>query len=96
MNTTTLPRLDRRGYSIIEVCAFYNVSAPTVYRWLNNGLLDSFKVGRSRFISSASLEAMEELGRANSQTLKNPNAWRLDRVSYKAMKSTNHRGFVNG
>jgi len=65
MNTTTLPRLDRRGYSIIEVCALYNVSAPTVYRWLNKGLLDSFKVGRSRFISSASLEAMEEQGRAN-------------------------------
>jgi len=66
MNTTTLPRLDRRGYSITEVCALYNVSAPTVYRWLNNGMLDSFKVGRSRRITSASLEAMEEQGRASA------------------------------
>ena len=66
MNTTTLPRLERRGYSIIEVCAFYNVSSPTVYRWINNGLLDSFKVGRSRFISSDSLEAMEKQGRASA------------------------------
>ncbi len=54
---------ERRGYSVAEVCGLYKVSAPTIYRWINEGLLDAFKIGHRRFISAEALDRMEKRAR---------------------------------
>jgi len=58
-----LPSLERRGYTVTEVAAAYKRTPVTVYRWLHEGLLDSFTIGRNRFITRESLDRMEKRGR---------------------------------
>lgn len=47
-----------RDFSVVEVCAMLNVSAPTVYKMLNRGDLDSYLCGRSRRIVAESIDRL--------------------------------------
>ncbi len=52
MNTDTNPNHD---LSVVETCALLGVTPPTIYRLLNRGELDGYKVGRSRRITGESI-----------------------------------------
>ena len=45
-------------YSIAEASAFLKVSEPTIYRWMKDGTLSYFKVGRRTFFKRENLEAL--------------------------------------
>lgn len=45
-------------YTVTETCTAINTTAPTVYKLLNQGILEGYKVGRSRRITRESVERL--------------------------------------
>ena len=45
-----------RDSSVTEACTIFNCTPPTVYKMINKGELDSYKVGRSRRITHESIQ----------------------------------------
>ena len=52
-------------YSVTQVCTKLNVTAPTVYKLINTGKLDSYTIGRSRRITHESIERLRKCGDKN-------------------------------
>jgi excisionase family DNA binding protein len=46
---------DTRDFTILEACAVLRITAPTVYKLMNQGDLASYKIGRSRRITFDSI-----------------------------------------
>lgn len=42
--------------SVTETCSILNVTPPTVYRMIEKGYLDSYKLGRSRRVTGDSID----------------------------------------
>jgi len=42
--------------SVTETCKILSFTPPTIYRLINKGLLDSYKIGRSRRITRESID----------------------------------------
>lgn len=51
--------IDKRGYSVNEVCRLYGICRQTAYNAINRGELKTFKIGNRRIISPKALEAWE-------------------------------------
>ena len=51
-------QLARRAFRIREVCAMTTMGKTRVYELINEGKLQSVKVGRTRLILASSLEAL--------------------------------------
>jgi len=47
-----------RDFTVMETCEFFRVTAPTVYRMLNEGKLDGYTIGRSRRITHESIDRL--------------------------------------
>lgn len=52
--------LDKRGYSITDVCRMYGISRQLVYDEINNGNLKTLKIGNRRIIPPRSLDEWEK------------------------------------
>ncbi|WP_443025524.1 helix-turn-helix domain-containing protein [Sphingomonas sp. PB4P5] len=48
----------RRTVTVKECCALCGISRSTAYKWFAGGMLTSFTVGRKRFVSLASIDAL--------------------------------------
>ncbi len=51
-----------------EVCAIFQVSKPTLYEWMKQGKLKSFKIKSRRYFSHAEIEAVIKQTPLSSQT----------------------------
>lgn len=55
----------RKDYTVREVMDFFDVKSPqTIYTWLAEGILDSYKVGRFRRITGESVERVRAQARS--------------------------------
>lgn len=52
--------VDRRGYSVDDVCRIYDLSRQRIYLEIKSGRLPSMKVGSRRVITPAHLDAWEK------------------------------------
>jgi excisionase family DNA binding protein len=50
----------KRWYSIAEAAAYLEVSEPTIFRWMKQGLISFYKVGGSTRFSQEGLDAVIE------------------------------------
>lgn len=55
-----------RDTSVQETCAILGVTPPTIYKLLANGSLDGYLIGRSRRITSESIERLRSGGKRGS------------------------------
>jgi len=49
-----------RDPTVTEACTIFNCTPPTVYKMMNTGKLESYTVGRSRRITSESIERVRQ------------------------------------
>jgi len=49
-----------RDFTVMETCEFFRVTAPTVYRLMNQGKLESYTLGRCRRITQESIQALRK------------------------------------
>lgn len=55
-----------RDYSVTEACTRLNVTPPTIYKLLARGELDGYKVGRTRRITSESIQRLRSGNKATA------------------------------
>ncbi|MBV9986844.1 MAG: helix-turn-helix domain-containing protein [Chitinophagaceae bacterium] len=69
MNSTQTPEQsvavlpDKTLLKVSEVCALFQVSKPTLYEWIREGRVKSFKVRSRRYFSRGDIEAIIWEGR---------------------------------
>ncbi|WP_191621422.1 helix-turn-helix domain-containing protein [Marinihelvus fidelis] len=51
-----------QDFTVQEASAFFRVTPPTIYALINKGQLKSYLVGRSRRITSESVEQVRKAG----------------------------------
>jgi excisionase family DNA binding protein len=56
------PNQKVRDFTVLETCEIFRVTAPTIYRMLNEGKLDGYTIGRSRRITHESIERLRKQG----------------------------------
>jgi len=57
----TIPEAEVRGwYSIPEAAEYLGISQPTLFRWMKDGILSFYKVGRSTRFSREGLDSVIE------------------------------------
>lgn len=49
---------------LTEVCAIFHVSKPTMYEWMKQGRLKSFKIRSRRYFASADIQSLIQQGQA--------------------------------
>jgi len=57
-------QIPEHDLSVVETCALLGITAPTVYKLMGRGELDSYKVGARRRITA---ESLQKLRRGESQ-----------------------------
>lgn len=51
--------MDKDNYTIREAARYLQVSEPTIYRWMKDGVLSFYKVGRGTRFTTEQLEAVK-------------------------------------